>query len=26
MTFLRGEKIYENGKIIGKAKGKWINH
>lgn len=26
MTFLRGEKVFENGKIIGSAKGKWINH
>ena len=26
MTFLRGELVYNNGKIIGEAKGKWINH
>lgn len=26
MTFLRGELVYNNGKIIGDAKGKWINH
>ena len=26
MTFLRGELVYNNGKIIGKANGKWINH
>lgn len=26
MTFLRGELVYNNGKIIGQAKGKWINH
>lgn len=26
MTLLRGELVYSNGKIIGDAKGKWINH
>ncbi|MBI5126996.1 dihydroorotase family protein [Candidatus Roizmanbacteria bacterium] len=26
MTFLRGELVYNNGKIVSKAKGKWINH
>jgi dihydroorotase (multifunctional complex type) len=26
MTFLRGELVYNNGKIIGDPKGKWINH
>ncbi len=26
MTFLRGELVYNNGKIVGKAEGKWINH
>ena len=25
-VFLRGELVYNNGKIIGKANGKWINH
>lgn len=25
-TFLRGELVYNNGKIIGNPKGKWINH
>ena len=26
MTFLRGELVYNNGKVIGDPKGKWINH
>jgi len=26
MTFLRGELVYNNGKIIGDAMGRWINH
>jgi dihydroorotase (multifunctional complex type) len=26
MTFLRGELVYNNGKIIGNPKGKWIYH
>ncbi len=26
MTFLRGELVYNNGIIIGEAKGRWINH
>ncbi|MEK7495346.1 MAG: dihydroorotase family protein [Patescibacteria group bacterium] len=25
-VYLRGEKVYENGKIIGIARGRWINH
>ncbi len=26
MTFLRGELVYNDGKILGNPKGKWINH
>ncbi|MCL4363916.1 dihydroorotase family protein [Patescibacteria group bacterium] len=26
MTFVRGELVYNNGKIVSRANGKWINH
>ena len=26
MTFVRGNLVYNNGKIVGKTSGKWINH